>query len=71
MTEEGKKLQQEQIQKSYNFLKEEKIVTNKDVAFNWIYEIAQNYDGAEDIGALRAVIDEIAAYALLGKECVE
>jgi len=71
MTDEGKKLQQIQIQKSYNFLKEERVVTSKDTAFKWIYEIAQDYDGAEDIGGLRAVIDELAAYALLGKECSE
>jgi len=71
MTDEGKKLQQEQIQRSYDLLKEEGVVTSKDSALYWIFEIAQNYDTAETIGEHRAVIDELAAYALLGKECVE
>ena len=71
MTEEGSKLQEQHIKTSYDFLKEEKIIISKDVALNWIYTIALGYDGAEDIGSLRAVIDELAAYALLGKECPE
>lgn len=71
MTNEGKRIQQENIKRSYNLLKEEGVVTSKDAALHWIFEIAQNYDSAEDIGGLRAVIDELAAYALLGKECVE
>jgi hypothetical protein len=71
MTDEGKKLQQENIKKSYRLLKEEGVVTNKDAALHWIFEITQNYDGAETIGEHRAVIDELAAYALLGKECID
>lgn len=71
MTDEGKKLQQANIEKTYNMLKEERVVISKDVALEWIINIAQNYDGAETIGEHRAVIDELVAYALLGKECFD
>ena len=61
----------DRIQKIYRELKEEKIVTDKDVAFHWIFEIAQNYDGANTTEEYQAVIDELAAYAMLGKESIE
>lgn len=63
--------QNQRIQTSYNNLKEERIVTNKDIAFKWIIEIGNNYDGARSIGELMAVIDELIAYAILGKECID
>ena len=71
MSNEGKLIQKAQIKKSYDMLKEERIVTQKDVAFNWIINIGEGYDGAMGIGELRAVIDEMIAYAILGKECAE
>jgi hypothetical protein len=71
MTDEGKKLQQEQIQRSYDLLKEEGVVTSKEVALYWIKEIGLGYDGASSIGELMAVIDELVAYAILGQDCPE
>ncbi len=63
--------QNQRIQASYNNLKEERVVTSKDTAFKWIIEIGSNYDGARSIGELMAVIDELIAYAILGKECID
>lgn len=69
--DEGKKLQQASIEKFYNDLKEERVVTCKDVAFNWIQSIGDNYDGKSTIGELRLLVDELIAYAILGRECIE
>jgi len=63
--------QEMNIQGSYNLLKEERIVINKDIAFDWIIKIGQDYDGAEDVDELKVVMDELIAYAMLGKECVD
>ena len=71
MTDEGKKLQQANIRKCYDALKEERIVTSKDVAFSWIQSIGNGYDGAQTVGELHAVIDELVAYAIIGYECVD
>lgn len=71
MTNKGKQLQQLNVMKSYNDLKEERVVTSKDVALTWIKEIGLGYDGAKEIGELMAVIDELVAYAMLGLESPE
>jgi transcriptional regulator with AAA-type ATPase domain len=63
--------QQENIKKCYEFLKEEGVVINKDVALQWIIDIGLNYDGAENIEELKSVIDEIIAYAKSGLEKFE
>ena len=63
--------QQENIKKCYEFLKEEGVVTNKDVALQWIIDIGLNYDGAENIEELKSVVDELIAYAELGLEKIE
>lgn len=71
MTNEGKELQLENVKEHYEYLKEERIVTSKDVALTWIEEIGLGYDGAKSIGELMAVIDELVAYAMLGLESPE
>jgi hypothetical protein len=71
MTDEGKLLQQAQIGRNYTFLRKEGLVRTKDGALDYIFQIGQNYDGADSIGELRAVIDDMIAYAMIGKECVE
>jgi len=71
MTNKGIDLQKNNIEKHYEYLKDEKVVTNKDVAFEWIKTIGIGYDGAKSIGELMAVIDELVAYAMLGKESPE
>jgi hypothetical protein len=71
MTNEGKKLQENNIKEHYKYLLDEKVVTSKDVAFEWIKTIGIGYDGAQSIGELMAVIDELVAYAMLGKESPE
>lgn len=68
MTNEGKELQLENVKEHYDMLKEEVVVTSKDVALTWIKEIGLGYDGAKSIGELMAVIDELVAYAMLGLE---
>jgi len=45
MTDEGKKLQQENIKKSYKFLKEEGMIKTKDDALNYIFRIGQGMMG--------------------------
>ena len=71
MTNEGMELQLANIKEHYEYLKEERIVTSKDVALDWIRKIGLGYDGAMEIGELMAVIDELVAYAMLGLESPE
>ncbi|GEM_PF-6046229 len=71
MINEGLELQMTNVNKYYEYLKEEKVVTSKDVALEWIRNIGIGYDGVSSIGGLRAVIDELVAYAMLGKEASE
>jgi len=71
MTNEGKILQENNIKEHYDYLLDEKVVNSKDVAFEWIKTIGIGYDGAKSIGELMAVIDELVAYAMLGKESPE
>ncbi len=63
--------QQKNIATKYKELKEERIVTSKDVALNWIQSIGNNYDGATTIQELHNVIDELVVYAMLGSEQLE
>ena len=60
--------QQENIKKCYDFLKEESVVTSKDVALQWILSIGIDYDGNREAKDLMKVIDEFMAYAQLGLE---
>jgi len=71
MTDEGMELQLANVKEHYNMLKDEVVVTSKDVAFTWIKDIGLGYDGAKSIGELMAVIDELVAYAMLGLESPE
>lgn len=71
MINEGLELQMTNVNKYYEYLKEEKVVTSKDVTLEWIRNIGIGYDGVSSIGGLRAVIDELVAYAMLGKEASE
>jgi hypothetical protein len=64
-------LQQENIKKCYDFLKEEKVVTSKDVALDWILGIGLDYDGNRESKDLMKLIDELMAYAKLGLEQIE
>ena len=71
MTNEGMELQKNNIKEHYEYLLDEKVVTSKDVALEWIRKIGLGYDGAMEIGELMAVIDELVAYAILGLNCPE
>jgi len=71
MTNEGMILQEKNIKEHYEYLLDEKVVTSKDVALEWIRKIGIGYDGAQSIGELMAIIDELVAYAMLGKESPE
>lgn len=71
MTEKISKTQENKIQEEYNFIKGERIVTSKDVAFYWILKIGQDYDGKSSVEELKELINEIMAYAQAGKDCLE
>jgi len=63
--------QQENIKKHYNFLKEERVVTSKDVALKWILDIGLKDRNNNNTDSLKDVIDELMAYAELGLEQIE
>ena len=63
--------QQENIKKHYNFLKEERVVTSKDVALKWILDIGLKDRNNNNTDSLKDVIDELIAYAELGLEQIE
>lgn len=63
--------QNKRIQNYTNFLREENVVINKDVAFRWILQIGKDYNKSETPEGLMSLVDEMMAYAALGLERVD
>jgi len=60
--------QNERVQKHLEFLREEKVITSKDVALQWIIDIGVDYDGQRTVASLMNQIDEFMAYAIIALE---
>jgi len=60
--------QEARFKEFFDFLSEERIVTNKDVALEWILDIGVNYDGKRTPEELMQLIDELLAYAKIALE---
>jgi len=52
----------------YDFLKEERVVTSKDIALQWIIKMGTGYDETNGENELLPLIDQIMAYAQLALE---
>ena len=61
-------LQEKRFKEFFDFLSEERIVTNKDVALEWILDIGVNYDGKRTPEDFMQLIDELLAYAKIALE---
>ena len=60
--------QSERIHKHLQFLRDEKVITSKDVALQWIIDIGVDYDGQRTVASLMNQIDEFMAYAIIALE---
>jgi len=60
--------QSERIHKHLQFLRDEKVITSKDVALQWIVDIGIDYDNCRSEKELMDQIDEFMAYAIIALE---
>jgi len=68
MDQEFISAQQARIKWWYDFLKEERVVTSKDVALQWIIRMGTDYDQLQGEQELMQLIDQVIAYAQLALE---
>ena len=59
------------ILEHYDYLTDERIVTSKDVAFDWMLKIGIGYDDAETVEDYQKLVNELMAYAKCGLDCCE
>ena len=52
----------------YDFLKEERVVTSKDIALQWIIKMGTDYDQLQGEQEVMQLIDQVIAYAQLALE---
>jgi len=68
MDKEFVRAQPARIKYWYDFLKEERVVTSKDIALQWIIKMGTDYDQLQGEQEVMQLIDQVIAYAQLALE---